>query len=800
MARNDEKHLFLDDVVGWHRPGAPQVRSGAWRQGLSLALPRRHLTLEPLPGPAEALPETLALRCPSAVASWSDPCVEKRCLLVVDAAKARVALFDVLTGKESWLPAIGGLGTAPRALREPRGLAVQSTEALVVADTGNHRLQIFAPPTWALLRVIGAVDRLGRPRPGGGKGGFTSPWAVAVDALDRLWVVDRGNRRLVVLDADGSWLTELGAGQLDDPMRIAIGPAGEVAVLDRTPDGGVVKLLVPSPHWGTGQAQAPARAAQNAARPPGWASRRARGLSLARRVGGAVFVALSSRADLLSVAFDPCGRLYAGDAIGRVHVWAPAEATASPQASHRDAFLTPSGVTEGSQGFQPMAGVPMPMTWIGSSATELDGGVVDLAWEGDGLIAVIRSKTVEHGVEKLRQALWRLPAERSFVRQGVLLTQALDSGIEDCVWHRIALQAAVPSGTSIELATYSAARADGLSGVEDPMDPGFTRWRSCGVSGDPDPDGLVQSPPGRFLWLRVTLRSNGRATPSLGAIKAQYPRRGYLSYLPAVYQENEESRLFLERFLALFQTELDGLDLRVDRLWQLFDPASVPRQHLRWLAGWLGVVLEAHLGEDDQRRLIAEAHLAQRRRGTRAGLEEAIAAHGGVAFARILEHYKLRRWPLLTAAASLGEVRLFSRDFYRRLQVGSYSQVGKARLLSRPEPALEALDWGAHRFSVFFPANPYRVAEARERLAAVVEREKPAHTTATVCPVLPRLRLGVQATIGIDAVVGGVSHLVLGHLSTLSYDTILAGSTVERELRAQGVTPRPRAGLSTRLR
>ena len=41
-------------------------------------------------------------------------------------------------------------------------------------------------------------------------------------------------------------------------------------------------------------------------------------------------------------------------------------------------------------------------------------------------------------------------------------------------------------------------------------------------------------------------------------------------------------------------------------------------------------------------------------------------------------------------------------------------------------------------------------------------------------PVLPRMRVGVQATLGVDSVVGGISNLVLNQLATLGYDSILA--------------------------
>jgi phage tail-like protein len=339
--------------------------------------------------------------------------------------------------------------------------------------------------------------------------------------------------------------------------------------------------------------------------------------------------------------------------------------------------------------------------------------------------------------------------------------------------------------------------------------PDFAGWKTCklagtlieprAVSGEQDPDWLVQSGPGRYLWLRLTFRSDGFQSPSLRAIKAYFPRLSYLQYLPAVFQEDEESRLFLDRFLSIFQTDFDDLDRRIDLIWQLFDPYGVDARHLPWLAGWLALVINPEWPEAKLRDMVKKAWESYRLRGTVTGLERAVLDYAGVP-AKVLEHYRLRRWPALSLAAPLdGTVRLWSRNFYRRLQVTSYSQVGYLRLVGVPEPAIEPLDWGAHKFSVFFPVNPHCAEATEQKVGAVVAREKPAHTEATLCPVYPRMRVGIQATVGVDTVVGGISYLVLNRMATLGYDSILACSSTERHMRTLGSSPRPRTGISTRL-
>jgi hypothetical protein len=236
---------------------------------------------------------------------------------------------------------------------------------------------------------------------------------------------------------------------------------------------------------------------------------------------------------------------------------------------------------------------------------------------------------------------------------------------------------------------------------------------------------------------------------------------------------------------------------------------------------------------EKKRQMLKDAFGTYRQRGTACGIEQLIKDYTGLPFAKILEHFRLRTWPVLSVVARPdqsakldpcavekptkkgpcgeeienykitlpldGTVRLWSRDFYKRLQLTSYSQLGYFRLTGTPEPVLEPLDWGANRFTVFFPASPYDVADTMQKVQQVVEREKPAHTQAELCPVLPRLRIGVQATVGADAVVGGISHLVLNSLSTLNYDSILSCSNQEQQLRALGTTRRPRTGITAKL-
>jgi phage tail-like protein len=76
----------------------------------------------------------------------------------------------------------------------------------------------------------------------------------------------------------------------------------------------------------------------------------------------------------------------------------------------------------------------------------------------------------------------------------------------------------------------------------------------------------------------------------------------------------------------------------------------------------------------------------------------------------------------------------------------------------------QPLFWdSAHRFTVLVPAHCAPDAESRQTLVDLVEREKPAHTVAHVCFVVPGFVVGVQDEVGQNAVIGEIpAELELG--------------------------------------
>jgi hypothetical protein len=167
-------------------------------------------------------------------------------------------------------------------------------------------------------------------------------------------------------------------------------------------------------------------------------------------------------------------------------------------------------------------------------------------------------------------------------------------------------------------------------------------------------------------------------------------------------------------------------------------------------------------GADAQtdRALVEAAHEIHTRRGTIAGLREAVLRETGVDV-QVVEAYRERRiWQLgfasrlgfdtaLPAASPAGAV---VPDPEEGLVVGSFV-VGETGPLEASDRVTPLIDETAHLFTVVLPPGACVDDQARSRLREVLDAEKPAHTDYHLCQVGAQMRVGFQARIGVDSLV-----------------------------------------------
>jgi phage tail-like protein len=642
---------------------------------------------------------------------------------------------------------VGGRGSAPAQLDTPRGLMIaKHRRSLFVADSGNHRVQVFDLATLQLVDVWGQAEVAGTPRPGQEPGLFDTPVALAGDSDGNVYIVDYGNRRVQKFNRAGDpvssfWETIAQATAIEKPVDIAVysdDEATRVYIVDEAAHSVYVFDAEGNP----------ARDAYG--RPASFGAD-----ELKEPLG----IAASRDA------------IYVGDkATGRVLKFA---------ASNYDYF----GAAVNYKG--PVAALSFDIQ--GDLLVHTGGGAPPLRLaSGKGY--------------RTRGAMWSGPIRpRNFalswhtLRAEVGLTAA---------------SARVQFFVHTSNSESDAPEVDPSS--DDPFaDPRWRPRAVAPGELENVSDLFIGGAPAAFLWVGALFSSDGLSTPVLSQARVEFDHEDYRSRLPAIYRGESPCGDFLLRFLSLFESFFAEVESSIDDLSQLFDTEAAPREYLPWLASWLALRLDEEWSEQEQRQAIASAFENYGRRGTLRGLGESLRSLAGVTaiieepvssaalWAMPAEDQtcgcrkeggatKEKAW-IATESSILGVTTSLAPAQAQGAVIGSTTVLDATHLITNEEFGASLFDDVAYQFSVQVYRGGLSCPETLPRIRAVIEQEKPAHTDYHLCIIEPLLRVGFQARVGIDAVVAGP-----GPPAGLSDGAVLGGSPPGRvgERGLLGVTTR----------
>ena len=356
------------------------------------------------------------------------------------------------------------------------------------------------------------------------------------------------------------------------------------------------------------------------------------------------------------------------------------------------------------------------------------------------------------------------PGEPPYEMLGSWTGRPLDSGNLGCRWHRVTVSGSQPSGCTTTIETYTS--DDPFMPEEVPPDA----WSRAHVLGPAASDGgpaaadhAVLSPPGRYLSLRVGLRGNGWATPTVDELLVEPEAARMERFLPAVYRSHDHDADFLRRFLAIFGTELDQVEQSLRSLPARFSPSAVPEAWLDTLAEELGVPLERGWAPAQRRAMLEAAPAWHRSRGTPAAIRALLRTH----LEALSGHQLPEPVPVVVEGFRERPAALVGRV---RLPMGAGERTWSDQVVDRPalgRRAAEVIslvsvgDRQTDRFRVY--ANRFKVVvprpllpgkHDRESFERLIAAEKPAHVAHELVVVEPQAVVGVQSYLGVDTVVG----------------------------------------------
>ncbi|HMI52386.1 MAG TPA: phage tail protein [Candidatus Saccharimonadales bacterium] len=665
-------------------------------------------------------------------------------LYFTDPAANRIMRVQGCDGCVQAVSCVGGMGSSPSRFHTPRGLLIpKNRNALFVADSENHRIQIFDLDTFQLVGIWGEIGLGLTSSPSSLPGQFNTPWTLVSDSAGYVFVLDYGNRRIQKFSPAGDVIPSFcdavqASGLLKQPSEIAVldrsgslwilvldlPPAGPPTIFAFTPDGQPVK-----------DASGNAISFQEAhmQQPMGFAV-----------CGDKLYVGDNALRCVLEYRFDP-NFSFCGEAIGYQ----------GPVAS----LLCD---TKGN-------------LWVHSG---LDLAPIALREE---------SGHAMHGV--LTRDPLQVP-DRSVVWHRLK-----------------ALLEPLPENAHLELFAYATSDSSDKPEIHvDAANPfADARWQPVAMPGHADVTDLyIGGAQATFLWLGALFTGDGTTTPILNQLRVEFDYPAYDQYLPAVYAKSADCGEFLLRLLSLFEALFTEVEGEIASLPKLFDPNAVPKGFLAWLASSLGFDLDENWNDAKQRRLIAEIFRLYGWRGTPAGLRELLRLFAGVDAVIVEPLQQAAWWALPDAAGSccdacadessaagpawqdtgnsiLGWTTMLAPAQPQGAVVGTSAVLDQSHLLTVDQFGSPLFSDVAYQFSVQVLRGQVNCAESLARIRAILDQEKPAHTVYHLCIVEPRMRVGFQCRLGVDTVVGGPGRsLSLSSDQILGEETRLAGGAESR--------------------
>lgn len=146
-------------------------------------------------------------------------------ILIADSSNHRVQIFDQ-TGR--FLKSFGSYGHCEGEFDCLAGISVNSFGQIIIVDRYNHRIQVFDHHGHFVLAF---------GEEGCDHGQLLYPWGVACDRMGFIYVCDKENHRIQVFQSNGNFVRAFGfpghgPGQFENPYYLSISPDSKVYVTD----------------------------------------------------------------------------------------------------------------------------------------------------------------------------------------------------------------------------------------------------------------------------------------------------------------------------------------------------------------------------------------------------------------------------------------------------------------------------------------------------------------------------------------------------------------------------------------
>jgi phage tail-like protein len=345
-----------------------------------------------------------------------------------------------------------------------------------------------------------------------------------------------------------------------------------------------------------------------------------------------------------------------------------------------------------------------------------------------------------------------------------LISKSLDSLDEQTRWHKISLDQYIPPNTFIEV--YYCCSNTKIKSTED-----NNFWKLGSINNN---NILIIDSIGRYLKIRIKLFSlDENKSPIFNKMIVYFSMSTYLQYLPEIYQEDDQSKKFLEKFLCIFQTLFEDTENKKISFIKNLNVKTIPNGFLPWLSSWLSLSFSEDWSLDNIRIFLERAPDIFKNRGTKEGLAEILSIYlqnttenNNSIKKQILRNKekesfdnKINKYFFIVEAEN-DKILLYN---LLNIQIKKNEQRGNVDI--HKDIFMQ--------YCFFVILNPIYIDENKAKvIKEIIEKEKPAHTIGIVIRLPLHFMLNIGTFLGINSVVKHRDKLTVGK-SILGIDTVV---------------------------
>lgn len=335
-------------------------------------------------------------------------------------------------------------------------------------------------------------------------------------------------------------------------------------------------------------------------------------------------------------------------------------------------------------------------------------------------------------------------------QKSIMISRVLDSQETDMEWHRMMFGLCQQGGTSYEIMIYASNSLERkIEGKEENLEmvllDGNTDISEKKKMLHPYLQKTVQSAEdillhdikGRYLWFILETELQMNQKMEIQKIQIYFPRQSWISYLPEVYR-SEDKNMFMERFLAIYQTMYEELNRKIKEVPYLLDIDDTDREFLVWLAKWLDIAESYVWSKEQLRALLKNAVRLYKIRGTRQAVIEFVKLYTNGAEPYIVENFQVKQYENQKNQVLLD--RLYGDNPYQ--------------------------------FQVIVKEEHVPTVREYQTLVKIIEEVKPAYMELELVVLKPYIFLDQHTYMGMNSVLGEYRDLSLDGAAMLSFSVL----------------------------